>query len=105
MKKELAVRFEFDTTLIRQVYAMITGEVLMDEEIDKRFVNIDPIVINGGTEFGVLEGMQMCAAFVLTIITKEKEKEEKSDKSELPKSRFQEKLDKAIEESKKEKEE
>lgn len=94
MPHSLDVKLQFDLKTIRIALALISGEIFTDEQILEKYVNIDPITIDCETEMGNADSLEICLGFVAIIESRTEPKEE-------PKiSKFQQKLQDAIEKSK-----
>lgn len=87
MKKTIAIKQVFDITTIRKAYVFLTGQLITDEDIDKRFINREPVTMDL-EEMKDHEAMLMCSAYLSLIIEAEKPKKEAPVKS-----KFQQRLD------------
>lgn len=87
MNKPLAIQLEFDIKTVRRALAILTGEVMSDEEINAKFFDREPVKVDAAELFGESESLQISAGF-LSIIMDEGKPYPKPGKS-----KFQQKLD------------
>lgn len=94
MKKPLAIQLEFDIKSVRRALALITGEVMSDEEITAKFFDREPVKLDAVEILGESDAFQICAGFAAFIIA------DSQPKKEPKKSKFQQRLDEMAEQRK-----
>lgn len=73
-KRILAINFAFDEKQVRRAIALISGEGLSDEELNRRFFNREPVTVD--SDILEEEADPMCIAFVSFIIGMEEAEKE-----------------------------
>ncbi|WP_170073154.1 hypothetical protein [Mongoliibacter ruber] len=94
MNKTFAIQFQFDIKTIRKAVFMLTDDIMSDEEITAKFFDRDPLLVKAEETFSRDDLNNSAMAFAGLIIADDQ------PKKEIKKSKFQQKLEEAMEKSK-----
>lgn len=94
-RKPLAFKLMVDPKNVRRAVALVTGEPMTDEELNKKFFDREPIELESPGDAG--EDFQMTVAFAALMMAEDMKSEEVPE----PMGKFAEKMKEMMDQSKK----